>query len=240
MRATGFLCSNFIRSNRTYSTEEKAFLNMAKTLGMKASLESDETGAEIERERLIFGKIKNVADLEKAGGNPVQQEQYEIKIPKTEKNALGGKMRVRCSTPVGSEEKTYSFTIKTDLPIDDDTTTGIEKKVLEITKPSTEEVFLAFQYLAEGGMNKIRYEFPIEGTDLKWEYDIFTDAQGNIQPWCKIDLELPAEGLAEQPPFPIEMERIITSNVDQQTEEEKTILDTLFSTVFKFVNPHLR
>lgn len=221
------------------SPELRNFLKLAQTL----SCESDEVPATIERERMMFGLIKDIGDLKKAPVK-IQQTQFEIKIPKSDKNALGGKIRVRRSMPLNSDntpgEVTYTLTVKTELANNDENSVAGELRFLEVNSPTTEEMYKTFQYLAEGGMNKIRYEFPIEGTDLKWEFDIFPGPDGKPQPWCKIDLEVPDGGLTEQPPFPIEMERIISSKPESQSEEEKVILDTLFSTVFKFTNPHLK
>jgi len=206
---------------------------LARSLGIES-----EAPAVIERERMMFGLIKDISQLEKAALKE-HQEQYEIKIPKTDKNALAGKLRVRRSQEVGKEEFNFTFTVKTELSGDENSTED-EKRSLEINEPTTEQMFMAFQYIAEGGMKKTRYEFPIEGTDLKWEFDVFAGSDGQPQAWCKIDLEVPQGGLVDQPPFPIEMERIISSNPAAQSEEEKTILDTLFTTVFKFTNPHLK
>lgn len=227
MRAALFYSSNVPKPVRQFSQLRRAL-----------GLESEEPNAVIEPERLMFAKIKNIADLAKAA-TAEKQEQYEIKIPKTDKNALGGKIRVRRSEPVAGGEVTYTLTSKTELPPQEGETDGMMTRSLEVNEPVSEKIFQVFQYLAEGGMQKTRFTFPIEGTELKWEFDVFSDSKGNYQDWCKIDLELPEGGLAEFPPFPIELERVISNPKGQRTEEEEAILDTLFSTVFKFNNPHL-
>lgn len=223
---------------RKFITKIKSNSLSVKAIARNLGLESEDTGVEIERERLMFGKIKDLSQLDKAAVK-IKQEQYEIKVPKSDKNALGGKIRIRRSEPLNGGEVTFTITTKTEVPITDDASSGIESRYLEINAPATEEMFKAFQYMAEGGMSKIRYEFPVEGTDRKWEFDIFTDSQGNPQQWCKIDFEVDKNGGDDLPPFPVEMERIISNPTEQQTDEEKAILDTLFSTVFKFNNPHL-
>lgn len=201
-------------------------------------LEAEEVGAAIERERILFVELKDISQLD-AAPVKVRHEQYEIKIPKSDKNALGGKIRVRKCTPVGEEVSQYFLTTKTHLPISDGASVGEENQCLEVTCETTEAVFTVFQYMAEGGMIKTRYEFPIEGSELKWEIDAFDGPNGKHHAWVKIDFEVPEDGGGDMPPLPVDAKRIISNPPDQRTDEENTILDMLFSTVFKVSNPHL-
>lgn len=179
-----------------------------------------------EKELVIYGKIANFDELKKCK-NIEHQEQYEIKIPLTDKNAIEGKIRIRMSVKDGKEPK-YVITTKTKLP---------DGSSYEGDAKTTVENFIQFKYLCECGMIKDRYYFPVEGhPGLKWEVDVFTNSTGGLHEWCKIDLELD-DDLSTIPPFPIELTDVITAQAGQRSKEEETIVRTLYDTVFRVPNP---
>ena len=97
------------------------------------------------------------------------------------------------------------------------------------------------KYMAESGMIKDRYIFPIEGykEKVKWEVDVYRTRDDVVQEWVKIDLEVKDKDihLDQVPEFPIELSNIITNQEGDRTEEEETILRTLYDTVFTIRNP---
>jgi hypothetical protein len=128
--------------------------------------------------------------------------QWEIRIDKTEKNAGKGSFRVRKTWVDGGQP---DYVRATKIPLDPN---GSNAKKKEIPLPSNEDEFLAFQFLAEQGMVKDRYHFPIMGTELVWEVDCYPKEGGGYHEWVKIDLEV-TDLSAPLPEFPIQFEDII-------------------------------
>ncbi len=182
-----------------------------------------------EDELVFYGKIVDFQELKKCK-NIELHEQYEVKIPKSDKNATGGRIRVRKSVK-GDKEPKFVLTTKTKLPDGSD---------YESDCKTTEENFIQFKYFCEGGMIKERYIFPVEGyKGLKWEVDVFTGTNGLLHEWVKIDLEREDQNieLANIPAFPIQLSNIITNQNGQRTPEEEAIVRTLYDTVFRTPNP---
>lgn len=181
-----------------------------------------------EKELVFYGKLVSFNELKTKTAE--YQEQYEVKIEKSDKNAVGGRIRVR-KTVKGDKEPKYILTTKTKLP---------DGSEYESDCRTTEENFIQFKYFCEGGMIKDRYSFPVEGyKGLKWEIDVFTGTNGLFHEWVKIDLEMEDENieLANLPPFPVQLTDVITNQNGQRTPEEEAIVRTLYDTVFRTPNP---
>ena len=181
-----------------------------------------------ENELVFYGKMVSFDELKTKASE--YQEQYEVKIPKTEKNAIGGRIRIR-KTVKGKKDPRYVMTTKTKMP---------DGSEYESDCKTSEENFIQFKYFCEGGMIKERYTFPVEGhTGLKWEVDVFTGTNGLIHEWVKIDLERDDQTieLTNLPPFPIQLTDVITNQNGQRTPEEEAIVRTLYDTVFRTPNP---
>lgn len=154
-----------------------------------------------EIEHTFYARVVSPSDLERAASKE-NQEQWEIRIEKTDGNAGKGSMRVRKTWAEGQEaEASYVRTSKVVMNSKNDK--------IELPMPSNKDEFTVFKFLAAQGMRKVRYTFPIIGTDLKWEIDMFPKADGEgFHEWCKIDLEVKNR---EQPipEFPIPLEDVI-------------------------------
>lgn len=190
--------------------------------------EAEQKKLKKEDELVFYGKLVNFAELKAKAAE--YQEQYEVKIPKTDKNAVGGRIRVR-KIVKGAKEPKFVLTTKTKLP---------DGSEYESDCKTTEENFIQFKYFCEGGMIKDRYTFPVEGfKGLKWEIDVFTGTNGLFHEWVKIDLEREESGieLANLPPFPVQLSDVITNQNGQRTPEEEAIVRTLYDTVFRTPNP---
>lgn len=182
-----------------------------------------------EKEYVFYGKVVNFDELRKCK-NVEYQEQYEVKIEKSDKNAVPGRIRVRKSVK-GEKEPRFVLTTKTKLP---------DGSEYESDCKTTEENFIQFKYFAEGGMIKDRYRFPVEGyKGLHWEVDVFTGQNGLFQEWVKIDLEFDDENieLSNMPAFPIQLTDVITNQNGERTPEEEAIVRTLYDTLFRSPNP---
>lgn len=202
----------------------------------KYSLEGVADGeSRIERELVYHGILEDVSILDQAAKKE-DQEQWEIKINKTEPsvtpaNLTGGRLRVR---KINGGEK-YVFCSKTK---DGDYQAEVELE-------STEDQFNQFAAMATGGMIKTRYYFPIEGTEgsfpegefdgkLVWEIDVFKSHPSDTETkeWVKIDLELPENWNKEIPKFPFATKQLITSQYPNRPEEEEVIVSRLYDIDF--------
>ncbi len=191
------------------------FLNALSTLSpsLKAALEDLENGQKAkEKEYVWYGRLTNVAELQKAASQEIQK-QSSLK-------GKGGTIRVRETVNNGTTR--YTLTGKA--------YTG-RGECDEVSVPVSKDLHEVFRLITGESMDKIRYCFPIEGSDLKWEVDVFIDLQGNPKDWVKIDLEVPA-ATNEWPPLPITMADTIFGGNDQYTPEQHAKLDELYAKVF--------
>ncbi|MOA21893.1 hypothetical protein D3C78_1424110 [compost metagenome] len=97
----------------------------------------------------------------------------------------------------------------------------------EVEQVCTKDYFELFRLFADKGLNKTRYFFPIEDTDLKWEVDVYTTQSGERHAWIKIDLEVKTKE-TELPKFPFALKEVIVNQPAQRTEEENAHIANLF------------
>jgi len=176
-------------------------------------------GVNIERELEVYALLADLNELKQAA-SVEKQEQYGI-VPATGTGHKGS-TRIR-KTSKGSEVN-YVHTTKVLLK---------DGSNLETNKESSEEMFIAFKALANDGMLKDRFLFPIEGTQLVWEVDVFPQPDGSYAPWVKLDLEIP-EGLRLQaiPNLPFNTKKTVFKNrKDPNTTE---FIGRLYDQYFKY------
>lgn len=180
---------------------------------MRIALEDLENG-EVSREKeyVWYGRLANPEELKKAIGHETQK-QSSVK-------AKGGTIRVRETVAMG--QLRFTLTGKAYVGRGD---------AKEVSMPASEDMYEVFKAIAGESMDKIRYTYPIEGTDLKWEVDVFIDLHGNPKEWVKIDLEVPEE-TSEWPPLPITLSDMIFGGNDEYTPEQRAKLDELYANVF--------
>ena len=164
---------------------------MKKFISVKQALESFGIKEEDENEITIYAKIGNMEGLNQASFIE-KQEQAEIKTDI-------GKARVRKIIQNG---RVPVFELTTKRPI----SLNAVKRNRERTKKINEELYDMFIDVCPVFQSKTRYVFKSEKitikrenleavittTDLKFEVDVFTKADGSISEWCKIDLEIDA------------------------------------------------
>lgn len=195
--------------------------------------ERDDGQGQIECEHTFFGKLSNLEYLDRAT-SVEHQEQWELKFPKTDKNGGDGRIRIRKTIETG-KAPAYVLTCKTKV--------GSNGDEMEVPVPTTEAMFEQFKLLSEKGMVKDRYIFPIEGSELVWEIDLFYLPGAEVGSrkyfnWCKIDLEVPDRN-TPIPPLPIVFSELITAPEGKRTEAEEQIVRGLFDTAFITPNVHL-
>lgn len=188
-----------------------------------------------EREHVLYAKLSDFEVL-KGAQSMEHQEQWEVKIPKTEKNAAEGKFRIR-KTVKGGGAPEYVLTTKVNASSD-------RGDNLEVSVPTTEANFAQFKALAHSGMIKDRFFFPVEGSELVWEVDVFyvkgsQPGSGQYEQWVKIDLEVP-DLETPLPPLPQGFGEVISAPYGKRTEQEEARVTSLYHNEFIMPNPFLQ
>lgn len=178
----------------------------------------------LEQEYVFYVRITNFKQLENAA-HAEKHEQWQIKIPSTDENAGSGSIRAR---KVTSADGTISYELTTK--------SKAKKGNIETTIPATEENFTQIAFMANSGMRKDRYTFPIPNSDLSFEVDVFPDGKAGYYTWAKIDLEVKSP-LSSFPELPIQVEEIITPQ-DAETPEGQEEVSRLFDTFFLLKNKY--
>ncbi len=186
-----------------------------------------------EIEHTFYARLTNPGDLAQAASQE-HQEQWELKFPKTAQNGGNGTVRIR-KTITSDGVSEYVLTTKT--------VASLEGDKIEVPVPTTEPMFAQFKLMSEKGMIKDRYHFPIDGTDMVWEVDMFLKPGGQIgigpyEDWCKIDLEVKDRNAAI-PAFPLATQQLITAPFGKRSSEEEAIVTELYSSSFTRKNIHI-
>jgi CYTH domain-containing protein len=192
-------------------------------IGMEA--ESTSGVAEQEHEYVLYAKIADFSMLRNASGKE-RHEQWEIRL---NKNAVKGRIRVRKTIDAQGTHYVQTIKLKNDQVVEGSAPNQDTSIPVECTQAS----FEAIRSLADTGMVKDRYFFPIPGTGLIWEVDVFPDAAGNYNHWVKIDLEVPVgQKFTTFPTLPTGFSEIISNPRDKQTPEEAAKIVELYDKVF--------
>lgn len=178
----------------------------------------------LEQEYVFYVRITNFKQLENAA-HAEKHEQWQIKIPSTDENAGSGSIRAR---KVTSSDGSISYELTTK--------SKAKKGNIETTVPTTEENFTQIAFMANSGMRKDRYTFPIPNSDLSFEVDVYPDGKAGYYTWAKIDLEVKSP-LSSFPELPIQVEEIITPQ-DAETPEGQEEVSRLFDTFFLLKNKY--
>lgn len=167
-----------------------------------------------EIEYIFFLKVKDLNEIRQKAKSWETQEQWSILFPKFGMESI---VRVR-RTVKDSVEK---FVLTSKIAIDS------VKGKWELEEEVERSHFDVIKERAESGMIKERYFFPIEGTDLVWEFDVFKDSNGKDIEWVKVDLEVPAP-LDRIPPFPVAFTDSVLKQPKQRSDEEASFVSRLF------------
>lgn len=157
-------------------------------ISTRVALESQGIRDQQEEEITIYAKIGNMEGLTQASMIE-PQEQAEVKTPR-------GRIRIR-KIALNGRQPVYELTTKRPIAI------GAIRKDRERTRRINEDVYSMFMDVVPNFMSKTRYVFKterliikrgdmeavIQTSDLAFEVDVFTKADGSISPWCKIDIE---------------------------------------------------
>lgn len=212
----------------------KLIFEMIKKASANIALEQDVQDGKTfkEHEHEFYVEIDDLEQLKNAESMDLQ-EQWNIKISKSSKNAAKGALRIRQiikgdpkagwdQRPEG--EPQYVLNTKVDQ--------GVGRR-LEVPVPTTVDAFNLFAMLSESGMIKHRYHFPVG--DLVFEVDMFVNPEGGYHPVAKIDLEVKSMD-AEIPELPIQVKSCIKGDTTDAEERKKITeyFDKYFITKNKF------
>lgn len=156
----------------------------------------------MEREVTAYVKLNDLYDVTSIADRSETHEQWQLLT-----DSKKGKMRIRLTDGVE-----YSLTCKekTGREMESvETETKIEASFFEVLKRS----------FAENGYQKTRYEIKIEGTDRKWEVDVFKKHSGEPSLWVKLDYEF-AEGESQLPEIPFDYDEILMPDIDDSVKDK--------------------
>lgn len=180
---------------------------------LRAAVEERVDGvAEKEKEYVWYGRIIDMGELAKASSTEKQMQ--------SNMKAANGTTRVRNTTKGGVQA--YILTCKN--------YTG-SGECDEVSQHTTEDMWRVYRGASGESMDKIRHVYPIEGTDLKWEVDVFIGLDGKMKEWCKIDLECPQD-ITEFPHLPIQLADVIFHPQKKYTPEQDKKIKELYATLF--------
>ena len=171
------------------------------TIISRNTISIEETiGAQREIEYSVYGLVKDINEIT-AATDIIRQFQWVLY---EQNNQARGNIRIRMIN-----DTEFVRTIK--YKKNEDNQPGKN----ELTKPSDAEEFAYFIEIAQSGMYKDRYIFPIPGTDMKWEVDCFIQPDGSYAPWVKFDLEYKDKlDIPEDLKFPIGISEVLKPGVD--------------------------
>ena len=197
------------------------------------ALEEEDTSGKVgkEIEHMFYGRVDSMDTLLKAECMEVQ-EQWGLWQDKTSLNAACGSVRIRknirfliVNGVLQKDQPTTQYVMTTKVKT-------LDGHALEISIATTEDNFKAFKMLAESGMIKHRYTFPIEGSDLKWEVDAFVMPGENVmsnryQNYVKVDLEVKSEA-DPIPAMPFGILDAFNAKVGEEaTPEQKQVMEKM-------------
>lgn len=191
-----------------------------------------------ERERVIYARLSDFSQLNNAVSVD-SQEQWQVKLPKTNNNSAKGTIRVRKVIPLSKTDKGFEFTATGVDSTQYVMTVKAERKAddrLEVPLPASKDMFDLFKLLAENGMYKHRFHFPIDGTELVFEVDVYPKEDGTYNNWVKIDLEL-KDVSVDIPELPFKVEEIIYDTTEDPEQKKK--INELYETIFLSKNKTL-
>ena len=173
-----------------------------------------ETQSHLEIEYVFFGRPRNFDFMKKYPSDKI--EQYEVDVYK--KNGDKNKIRVR-----KQNQKKITMALKLIIKPTGPGALSVVENEFDIT----EESFQIFKKLSTSGFNKERFKVKTK-ENLMYEIDVFYDDHGNINPWVKIDLEVPSTN-TKVPPLPIEIDDLITNQKYNRTKEEEETVERVWN-----------
>lgn len=213
---------------------------------LTVALEEDTSGkVSDEIEHVYYAQLKDLTQLQKASAIE-KQEQWEIRVPLVDGfNALSGQVRIRKTehaTRSGDDNiHAQSETSPAEYALTIKCAGGQLGGRKEAAVPASEDMFTLFKFLSGKGMVKHRYTFPIDGSNRKWEVDVFLKDDGTYHDWVKIDLEVDSlDDVVPPLPVSVDMDTIVTNPKEKMSDEENKRVTKLYDDVFLTLNQYLK
>jgi hypothetical protein len=185
------------------------------------TLESEEfpaaDGAEtlVELEHTWYGRLTDRTILDSAA-SVEKQEQWTVRAKPGDACKYGGSIRVRQSQR--GSDTSYMLCIKA--------FESGKRGCLENEFEVNDTTFEQFRRIAESGMIKTRYTFPIANTDYAFEVDVYDGTD-----WVKIDLEIDNPQFVI-PDLPIPLEGCFRDSQHNRTDAQQKLVDELMERYF--------
>lgn len=174
--------------------------------------ELDDGQVRVEREHVFYGRIADFEQL-KSASECIKQEQWQVRVNKTDANLARGMIRSRKN--LVDQDVEYVLTFKTFTDSEDR---------LEVTVEGSAGTHEIFKRLSDCGMIKHRYIFPVADSDVKFEVDVFMKPDGTYHHWCKIDLEV-KDLSVPLPAFPITVVDVIKEGANLTPEQRNQVTE---------------
>ncbi len=155
----------------------------------------------IEREITLYVLLHDIQDIKTIAESQETHEQWSVK---TDDDNI--RMRIRLT-----DEVEYSATTKEK--------TKDQFAVIETEQLVSRDFFEALKKMSKGGYKKTRYNIPIEGTDNKFEVDVFKTSSGENSLWVKVDYEFD-RSQSKLPELPFEYKEMIVPDLQDGYKEE--------------------
>lgn len=198
--------------------------------------ESSFEATELEYEIEIYLEGYDIEQIRSMSTGAEAQAQWGIYVPKSEKNATSGSIRVRKTENLATEDVKYIRTTKTNKK---------DKGNLENERETDQTEFEQFEQMSEEGLIKTRYFVPIrledQGIEVTLEVDAFTNKAGVFVPWVKIDAEV-EQGVEIRPehiPFTYKKMHIVTPERKQTDKALVEEIGKLYEEYFRSKNIHI-
>lgn len=162
-----------------------------------------------EIEFTFYVHVKDLSELENA---PYKEKHEQWKLPiESDGNK---RLRIRLT-----DDRRAELTTKIQRP----GVVGWE----EINESIGIPMFSHLREMSVSGYHKYRYSFPIHGTSLKWEVDVFMNKMGKQHPWVKVDLEVSDLDM-EIPKMPFAFTDFICADDENISSDDKATIDSLW------------
>lgn len=208
------------------------------------AIEEANSSKAAETELTIYAKIGNIEGLKSANASE-KQVQVEAQLGKS------NRCRVRETTKDGKVTYVYTFKLKSDGD-------SAINSCQEFNQTVDHVFFLGFMKAADTVQLKTRFEFisknvtlvigdkTVTVPEIVYEVDVFTNKDGELVEWCKIDVEVDGllEYLAKHHPeikdvklnvkvsnLPLELSGAFIDS--QKTPEQEKLLNHLWDTQYK-------
>jgi CYTH domain-containing protein len=214
----------------------------SKAFNQLATEAEDVTGImKAEIEHMFYARVESPETLLNAMCCEIQ-EQWGVWQDKTEQNAGCGSIRVRKVIHKPIHNGHFDTLNVTEQIVQTTKLKRSDGTSLEVPIEASEDALVAIRVMAESGMIKHRYRFPVPHTDMTWEVDMFVEPGQSMYStkylkWCKIDIEVPSLDYPI-PDLPAGFLDGFNSKVKNPTPEQQSIIEQM-KPFLSLPNPYL-